>query len=265
MSRFVGSHGLVSGKVPRFIAVMQIGGSMKTRFRIVALLALAFVVVLVAAAALWMLAAMRGDPAYAHVASIERTTTFRNATLIAQAERLPVAASYLSHSYEYQHNGSVCGPTSAADLLHSIGRRESQEEVMAGGGVHTIFGLLIPGLTLDQEAALLRRVTGDPVTLLRNLDLQSFRSYLEGANDTARRFIVNFHRGPMFGRGSGHFSPILAYLPDRDLVLVGDVNHDYGTYLVSSARLFAAMNTIDSITGMKRGLLMVALRAPSGR
>ena len=73
------------------------------------------------------------------------------------------------------------------------------------------------------------------------------------------RFVVNFHRGPMFGRGHGHFSPILAYLAGRDLVLVGDVNHDYGLYLVSASRLFDAMNTIDSVTGKKRGLLMVTL------
>jgi hypothetical protein len=174
---------------------------------------------------------------------------------------MPVAASYLAHPFEYQHNGSVCGPTSVADLLHSIGRPESQTEVIAGGGVRTILGYIVPGLTLDQEAALLHQETGAPVTLLRDLDLPAFRAYLARANDPALRFIVNFHRGPMFGRGGGHFSPILAYLRDRDLVLVGDVNHDYGIYLVSSQRLFDAVNTIDTVTGKKRGLLMVALPA----
>ena len=107
---------------------------------------------------------------------------------------------------------------------------------------------------------MLRKTTGDPVTLLRDLDLATFRSDLARANDPKLRFVVNFHRGPMFGRGHGHFSPILAYLADRDLVLVGDVNHDYGIYLVSTARLFDAMNTIDDVTGKKRGLLMVTLR-----
>jgi hypothetical protein len=230
---------------------------MKTRFLIAAFAALS-AVVLVAAAALWMHAGVGGD--YAQVATIERRSEFRNASLIAEAERMPVAASYLSHHFEYQRNGSVCGPTSVADLLHSIGRSEGQSEVIAGGGVHTILGYIIPGLTLGQEASLLRRETGAPVTLLRDLDLPTFRAYLARANDPGLRFIVNFHRGPMFGRGGGHFSPILAYLGRRDLVLVGDVNHDYGIYLVSSQRLFDAMNMTDSVTGKKRGLLMVALR-----
>jgi len=216
-----------------------------------------------AGAVFWTLHSIGNDPRYAHVATIEKSATFRNANLLAEAERMPVAQSYLTHHFEYQHNASVCGPTSAADLLRSIGHPESQTDVIAHGAIRTVFGYVIPGLTLDQEASLLRGVTGAPVTLLRDLDLSTFRKYLVDANDPARRFIVNFHRGPMFGRGGGHFSPILAYLPDRDLVLLGDVNQSYGIYLVSSQRLYDAMNTVDSITGKKRGLLMVSLQKAS--
>jgi hypothetical protein len=68
---------------------------------------------------------------------------------------------------------------------------------------------------------------------------------------------VNFHRGPLFGIGHGHFSPILGYLADKDLVFVGDVNHDYMPFVVSSARLFDAMNTVDSASGLKRGFLVI--------
>lgn len=218
----------------------------------------AFAAMLVVAGT-WAIGAFSPSP-YSHVATIERTATFRNASLLAEAEHMPVAQAYLSRAFEYQHNPSVCGPTSAADLLHSMGRSGSQSDVMTRGDIASVFGYVIPGLTLDQEASLLRRTTGAPVTELRDLDLKAFRGYLARANDPGVRFIVNFHRGPMFGRGHGHFSPILAYLKDHDLVLVGDVNHDYGIYLVSSERLFEAMNTIDDMTGKKRGLLMVAVR-----
>ena len=228
---------------------------MKLRWGIATFAALVAVVV----AGAWEIGAFSPSP-YAHVATIERTSVFRDAALLAEAERMPVARSYLSRSFEYQHNPSVCGPTSAADVLHSMGRGDSQTEVMTRAGVTTIFGYVIPGLTLDQEASVLRKTTGDPVVLLRDLDLAAFRKLLARANDPTLRFVVNFHRGPMFGRGHGHFSPILAYLADRDLVLVGDVNHDYEIYLVGTARLFAAMNTIDDVTGKKRGLLMVTLR-----
>ena len=64
-------------------------------------------------------------------------------------------------------------------------------------------------------------------------------------------------RGP-FGL-DGHFSPILAYLPDEDLVFVGDVNADFKPWLASPERLYAAINTVDSTTGKTRGLLRIAL------
>jgi hypothetical protein len=228
---------------------------MRMRWGIVAFVALCAVAV----AGAWKIGAFSPSP-YAHVATIEHTPVFRDAALLMEAERMPVARAYLSHSFEYQHNPSVCGPTSAADVLHSLGRSDNQTDVMTRAGVTSVFGYVIPGLTLDQEASVLRKTTGDPVTLLRDLDLTTFRALLARANDPRLRFVVNFHRGPMFGRGHGHFSPILAYLSDRDLVLVGDVNHDYGIYLVSASRLFDAMNTIDDVTGKKRGLLMVTLR-----
>lgn len=72
--------------------------------------------------------------------------------------------------------------------------------------------------------------------------------------------IVNFHRGPLFGRGHGHFSPVLGYLAERDLVLVGDVNADYKPYLVPVERLWRGVDTVDDATGKKRGLLIADLR-----
>jgi hypothetical protein len=77
------------------------------------------------------------------------------------------------------------------------------------------------------------------------------------ANDPDRRYIANFHRGPLFGRGHGHFSPILGYLAGTDEVFVGDVNDDYKPWLASSERLLEAVNTIDSASGKSRGLLLV--------
>lgn len=76
-------------------------------------------------------------------------------------------------------------------------------------------------------------------------------------NDPGRRYIVNFHRGPLFGRGGGHFSPIAGYLPERDRVLVLDVNRNFKPWLVPSERLYAAMDTVDAATGERRGLLLL--------
>lgn len=199
-----------------------------------------------------------GQNPHAGVASIERTAEYQNAELLAEGWRLPVAAAYADDGIEYQANPSTCGPTSIANLLQSTGGVESQGEVLRDAHVFNIMGLIPGGLTLDQASAVLDGETSTPVVVLRDLDLEGFRAHLRASNEPGRRYILNFHRGPLFGRGHGHFSPILGYLPDRDLVFVGDVNEDYGPWFASSARVFAAMDTIDSATGKKRGLILVS-------
>lgn len=200
---------------------------------------------------------LHADKSYASVQSIEAESSYHDPALLAEAWQLPVALSFKRDEYEFQSNPSFCGPASAANVMRSLGTPISQKEVLHDTPYEPTFGILVAGLTLDQEADLLKRRTGRPVELLRDLSLIDFRAQMREVNDLDRRYVVNFHRGPLFGRGGGHFSPLLAYLPDKDLVLVGDVNRSYQPFLVSSARLWQASNTIDSETGKKRGLLLL--------
>ncbi len=200
---------------------------------------------------------------YADTVSIEHGHDYRDAVLMQQAWHQPVAANFAAHAFEFQHNQSFCGPTSAADVLHSLGDSRSQDEMLAGTAYDTMFGYLLGGLSLDQEADLLHRQSGRPVTVLRGLSLDLFRAEMRAVNDPHRRYVVNFHRGPLFGRGHGHFSPLLAYLPDRDLVLVGDVNSNYRPFLVPTPRLWRAVDTLDNATGKKRGLIVLVANQPS--
>jgi hypothetical protein len=194
---------------------------------------------------------------YSHVTSIERDTTYRDPALMARALALPVAATYVKGGLEYQRNGSFCGPTTAVDVDHSLGMPVDQAHILDGSDVHSTLGMVWGGVTLDQEAELLRKKTGHTVTVLRDLDLEQFRQELTHANDPTRRYTVNFTRGPLFGRGGGHHSPIGGYLADRDLVLVLDVNRKYQPWLVSSERLFRAVDTVDKSSHKKRGLLRI--------
>jgi hypothetical protein len=193
---------------------------------------------------------------YSQVASIQKTPEYQDPSLLERAWQLPVAGAFKA-GMEYQHNGSLCGPTSAVVVAHSLGGQATQADILDGTAVHSTFGLVFGGVTLDQLAGVLREKLHKQVTILRDLDLQSFRAELAHANDPDRRYIVNFHRGPLFGRGGGHHSPIGGYLIDRDLVLVLDVNEKYHPWLVSTARLFAAVNTVDKQTHQKRGLLLI--------
>ena len=222
-----------------------------------ALVALIAVVAVGVTGFAWLNYAFSNDTHYANVVSISRTREVQDPAVLERAWALPVAAAYRHGAYVYQANPSFCGPASAANVLHSEGVSATQRSVLSGSDIHPIFGLLPMGITLDQEAALLRTSTRQRVTILRDLSLGEFRAQLPQANDLSRRYIVNFHRGALFGIGHGHFSPILGYLADKDLVFVGDVNHDYMPFVVSSARLFDAMNTVDSASGLKRGLLVI--------
>jgi len=188
------------------------------------------------------------------VQSIERETTYRDAALLEKAWHLPVAATYQRRLF-FQPNGSVCGPTSVANVLRSLGsERASVDSVLKGTG-ECWTGICWMGLSLDDLAEVARHATGRKVAVLRDLTLLQFRQELLHANDVDRRYIVNFQRAPLFGQGGGHHSPLAAYLPDEDLVLVLDVNEHFKPWLVKSERLFQAVDTLDG--DKKRGLLRV--------
>lgn len=197
-----------------------------------------------------------GRADYAGVVSIKETRVYQDPALLKKAWALPVAAAYQA-DIEYQRNGSVCGPTSLADVMHSYKLSANQESILQDSGFSTVMGYLPEGLTLDQLAVIARQKMHKKVAVLRDLDLAGFREELNHVNDPARRYVINFSRGPLFGTGGGHHSPIAAYLDQEDLVLVLDVNKKYGAWLVKPDRLFEAMNTLDATAQKKRGLLVI--------
>ncbi|HEX5357419.1 MAG TPA: phytochelatin synthase family protein [Aquabacterium sp.] len=188
---------------------------------------------------------------------IQADRVWQDAVLLDKAWRLPVAARYKPH-LEFQRNLTFCGPTSVANVGHSWGLPGDQTTMLDGTGIDTVWGYLPTGLTLDQLAGVVRhRFKDRRTTVWRGLDLPAFRALLLRANGPDRRYIVNFSRTPLFGKGGGHHSPIAGYLTQEDLVLVLDVNSDFGPWLVKPERLLAAMNTVDSSSGKPRGLLLI--------
>jgi hypothetical protein len=178
----------------------------------------------------------------------------REPHLIARAWQLPVATSFKRHIM-FQSNASLCGPASVANANRSVGARAASEaEVLSGTG-RCWSGYCILGLTLDELADVARSSSGRKVTVLRDLTAAEFRAHMTQANDPRRRYIVNFSRDRIFGAGVGHHSPIGGYLEDENLVLVLDVNREFGAWLVAPSRLFAAVDTFDG--KRKRGLLLM--------
>jgi hypothetical protein len=168
------------------------------------------------------------------------------------------AAAAFPNPIVSQSNPSACGPTSVANVLRSTGSAQATSDEVAQKGAGCVFGFCLGGLTLDQLAV----TSEDPrwhVTVLRDLTLDQFREELRHVSDPKRRYVINFHRGPLFGAGGGHHSPVGAYLEPDDLVFVLDVNSRYGPWVAKADKLFAAMDTVDSSTGKKRGLLRFEL------
>jgi len=196
--------------------------------------------------------ALRPSP-YSDVPSIKETPAYQDSALLERAWALPAAAAY-GERVDFQENGSVCGPTSVVNILRSLGQPTTIDAVLEDTG-YCWTGYCIPGLTLDELAEIARAQGVDEVTLHRDLSFDEFQEHLRASNDPELRYIINFHRGPLFAGGGGHHSPIGGYLEEQDLVLVLDVNEGYKPWIVAADRLFAAMDTVDGGSGEKRGLL----------
>lgn len=180
----------------------------------------------------------------------------REAALMDRAWALPTAQRYGRAIYS-QKNGSVCGPASVVNVVRSLGQQAEDEGAVTSGTGFCRLGFCFMGLTLDQLAEITRSKSGKSVSVLRDLTQDAFTEHLRRSNDPTRRYIVNFTRKPIFGAGGGHHSPIGGYLEAEDLVLVLDVNADFQPWLIERERLFAAIDTVDSESGKKRGLLLI--------
>jgi hypothetical protein len=213
---------------------------------------LAVVVVVLAYPGYFVVRGVFFPPTFA-VQPIQTTAAYQDPTLLAQAWALPVARSYKA-SLAYQRNGSTCGPTSLSDVERSWGLVSDERSILEGTG-KCWSGMCWGGLSLDELAAIARRNTKHRVTVLRALSYEDFRELLPHFNDPARRYIANFQRGMLMGKGTGHFSPIGGYLAANDLVFVLDVNQKWKPWLVDPKRLFAAIDTTSS--DGKRGLLLL--------
>lgn len=223
------------------------------RWKRVAKWALVALAVLIAYPAFFIVRGVFFPPTFP-VTPIQTTPAYQNPKLLEKAWALPVAATFKT-TLAYQRNGSTCGPTSLSDVERSLGLTSDERSILNGTG-KCWSGVCFGGLALDELAAIARQNTKHHVSVLRGLGYEEFRALLPKFNDPARRYIANFQRGLLMGKGTGHFSPIGGYLAQEDLVFVLDVNKKYEPWLVEPRRLFDAIDSVAS-EGNKRGLLVL--------
>ncbi|PTL80181.1 phytochelatin synthase family protein [Vitiosangium sp. GDMCC 1.1324] len=177
--------------------------------------------------------------------SIKSNPVYQRRDLIERAWALPVAKLYAP--LQSQSWTAICGPTSVANVLRSMGVRAGNNPFKRPG---------MRAMSLDQVSLESADIvpSGWKVKSVRPKSVEETRAQLQLSNDSNYRFISNFARTSLFGGGSGHHSPIGGYLEDEDIAFVLDVNAGYGPWLVTTERLFDAMNTGDWGEGLTRGL-----------
>lgn len=201
------------------------------------------------------------DDSDAVVVSIKTDPRYQDAALLERAWSLPVAKTY-RQSFEYQINPAFCGPATAVNVLKSVGVTKYQQSNVfdAAKTVDVSYmKTLAAGLTLDELGGLIRDSSGWNVQVIRDITYEQFLDHLKKSNNAAQRYTINFTRALLWGpkSGGGHHSPIGGYLEKEDLVFVLDVYDPYKPFLVSSKRLYEAMDTIDTESNEKRGLLLL--------
>ncbi len=204
--------------------------------------------------------------------TIKNKEFYQDDKLINKVVQSPVAQAYIQGGLEYQLREGFCSSATIRCILKSIPNMsyENIPPVKGGASIPTIVKNNIDNATNGLTKT----------TIVYGSDgYDAFRQVLKKANDPRFRVGANFLRSPLFGYISpwfvpfhfilglfgGHFSPIIGYLEDEDLVAIFDVNHTYGgIYLVESQRLFGAIDTIDLSVKNKitRALLVTEIIEP---
>jgi hypothetical protein len=125
------------------------------------------------------------------------------------------------------------------------------------------------GMTLEQLHGLLASVgTGVRRYHGESLSLEQLRWLLRrGLSERTDRLLANYDRRALGQKGGGHISPLAAYDPDQDRVLILDVaRYRYPAVWVATPDLWRAIRSIDTSAGRSRGLVIIeppaAAKAP---
>lgn len=173
---------------------------------------------------------------------------------------------------------AFCGVASSVVVLNALPARPAMPAMPAMNGMPT--AQLTQQSFFDDAASQVRnewRVTFGGMTLAQLRDLLNSHganatatyasdSTLEAFRELAKTnlatpgdyLLVNYQRGALGQRPTGHISPLAAYNTASDRFLILDVAaYKYPPVWVKAQDLWAGMNTIDSSAGRTRGFVVV--------
>jgi len=181
--------------------------------------------------------------------------------------------------YEAQANLAYCGVASSVMVLNSLAVAAPKAEGYRTNRFWTQTNLFtVPasksfveatrvareGMTLEQLHGLLASV-GSRVQRYHgeNLSLEQLRWLLRrGLAQGSDRLLANYDRRALGQTGGGHISPLAAYDPDQDRVLILDVaRYRYPAVWVATPDLWRAIRSVDKSSGRSRGVLTIEAQA----
>jgi len=201
-------------------------------------------------------------------ASVKTLKEYQDATLLDSAWSKPVASLY--RPIVPQPVEGYCGQATVLNVVRSIPTHSCVPRLPPQARPITLPEMKA---VCDQLASFDPKLKISKVESIDRMTLAQFHSHLEQLNNPRVRYLCNFLRSPMFFNDpnpihranilkrifGGHWSPLGAYLDDKLLVQVLDVNESYGAYLVPVHRLYDAVNTHDLSNGKPRGLIRIEL------
>ena len=183
----------------------------------------------------------------------------------------------LSQYFETQMNEAYCSVATSVMTLNALGIKRPESTLYPDFpyfSQNDFFRSVDPqvanaarvsreGMTLDQLATVLGQF---PVQVVKfhssDVTLAQFRDLVRDTTAHSDRFaLLNFRRTEIGEVGGGHWSPLAAFDARSDSALLLDVaRYKYPAVWVPVAQLYAASQTIDPVSGLSRGVLIVGKR-----
>ncbi|EQC34563.1 hypothetical protein SDRG_07888 [Saprolegnia diclina VS20] len=198
--------------------------------------------------------------------AFEKTPYYKDPARLGRVFATPVGQLYRRGGLEYQAREGYCSVATQRNLLKSLPLVLPSQLPPARGGAAT---------AAQFADALLRHSHGlvtSTQVVYGSDGVDAFCAALRLANDENHRVAVNFLHATLSGTGplwlpwnlplgvvSGHFSNVVGFLDDENLVAIFDVNDGYGAYLVDATRLFEAVCAVDISSNRSRALIVASI------
>ncbi len=171
----------------------------------------------------------------------------------------------LTSHFVAQSRPAFCGVASSVVVLNALRHSAPQvnQSTFFDDAVSRVRGMLavsFGGMTLAQLRDLLQAHGVDAtLTYASDTTLDAFRALAQENLKAHGDFVlVNYQRGKIGQRETGHISPLAAYHAASDRFLILDVAaYKYPPVWVSAQALWEAMNAVDNASGRTRGFVVV--------